>query len=62
MAVAPPRDVRQHTIKRLRKQYDGTERWVPIGTCVVNLTDGSGTVYLNHQDEIWQLFPRKDNT
>ena len=46
-------------IKRQRKQFDGQRRWVPIGTVVVNLSDHTGSVYLNHQDEIWRLFPRQ---
>lgn len=51
-------------IMRQRKQYDGTTRWVEIGTCVVNQDQAMtaakdegfcGTVYLNHHDEIWKL-------
>lgn len=51
---------KRFTIKRLRKEYDGKERWVPIGTCIVNLADGSGSVYLNHQDEVWRLFEAQE--
>jgi hypothetical protein len=54
MATGTP-TVRTFTIKRLRREYNGSERWVPIGTVVVS-TDGTGTAYLNHQDEIWRLY------
>lgn len=50
-------NVRIYTIKRLRTEYQGRTRWVPIGSVAVN-DNGTGTVYLNHQDEIWQLFER----
>lgn len=49
---------KEYSIKRLRKEYNNKERWVPIGTVVVN-DDGTGSVYLNHQDEIWRIFLRE---
>lgn len=50
-----------YTIKRLRQPKAETRsaaRWVPIGSVTIN-EDGTGTMYLNHSDEIWKLW-RKD--
>ena len=46
-------------IKRQRTEYTGAKRWVSIGTATINTTAHTGSVYLNHQDEVWRLFPRK---
>lgn len=45
-------------LKRMKKEYDGTERWVKIGAVTVNTDTQEGSVYINHIDEIWKLFPK----